>query len=103
MQQIITNCSDFTRGVARFVRIATNAKTGVEAWRRSYKFKPYLDVVEFIVPQGGRFYPEENRITRRIPARDPKLREKMEFYLQNGIDGWFEGDEPKGIFDDDDE
>lgn len=101
MQQDITNCSGFTRGVARFARLATDSKTGVQAWRRSYPLEPWRDRVELITPQGGKFYPEENRILRRIPATDPKLREKMEFYLQNGLSVWFEGDGPESIFDDD--
>lgn len=101
MQQDISNCSEFTRGVARFSRIATDAKTGVQAWRRSYQFEPWRDRVELITPQGGKYYPPEERITRRIPANDPKLREKMEFYLQNGLSVWFEGDEPESIFQDD--
>lgn len=101
MQQDITNCSEFTRGVARFVRIATNAKTGVQAWRRSYPLEPWRDRVELITPQGGKFYPEENRILRRIPATDPKLREKVQFYIQNGLSVWFEGDGPESIFNDD--
>lgn len=87
--------------MARFSRLATDSKTGVQAWRRSYPLEPWRDRVELITPQGGKYYPPEERITRRIPANDPKLREKMEFYLQNGLSVWFEGDEPESIFDDD--
>lgn len=101
MQQDITQVSEFTRGVARFSRIAADANTGVQAWRRSYPSEPWRDRVELIIPQGGKFYPEEGRIMRRVPANDPKLREKMEFYLQNGLSVWFEGDEPESIFQDD--
>lgn len=102
MQQIdITQVSEFTRGVARFTRIATDAKTGVQAWRRSYLTEPWRDKVELITPQGGKYYPEEGRIMRRIPANDPKLREKVEFYLQNGLSVWYEGDEQQSILQDD--
>lgn len=99
MQQDITQVSEFTRGVARFARIATNPKTGVQAWRRSYVTEPWRDRVEFITPQGGKYYPDENRITRRVPANDPKLREKVDFYLEHGLAVWFEGDEKKSIFE----
>lgn len=86
--------------MARFSRIATDAKTGVQAWRRSYLSEPWRDRVELIHPQGGKFYPEDSQIMRRIPANDPKLREKIDFYLQNGLSVFFEGDAPKSIFDD---
>lgn len=100
MQQIdISQVSAFTRGVARFSRIATDDKTGVQAWRRSYPLEPWRDRVEFIVPQAGKFYPPEDKITRRVAASDPKLQEKTEFYLQNGLSVWFEGDERKSIFE----
>ncbi len=100
MQQIdITNCREFTRGVARFSHIATDAKSGVQAWRRSYALEPWRDKVELIRPQGGKYYPEEAQIMRRIPANDPKLREKIDYYLEHGLSGFFPGDEKQSIFE----
>ncbi len=102
MQQIdITQVAEFTQGVARFSRIAKDAKTGVEAWRRSYLFEPWRDCVELFTPQGGKFYPEPHRILRRIAASSPKLRERIDHYLQNGLATAFPGDEVKSIFDED--
>ena len=99
MQQIdITNVLGFTRGEARFSRIANNARTGVQAWRRSYTFAPWLDRVEFIIPEDGKYYPGEAK--RHIKADDPKLWEKISFYLEKGISGFFPGDEVKSIYDD---
>jgi len=101
MQIDISQVSEFTRGVARYTRIATNAKTGVQAWRRSYTLEPWRDRVELITPQGGKFYPEDSRVMRRVPASDAKLQEKVNFYLENGLSVWFEGDEPKSILQED--
>jgi hypothetical protein len=100
MQQIdITQVAEFTRGVARFTRIAQDAKTGVQAWRRSYPLEAWRDRVEFFTPQAGKYYPDDSRIMRRVPANDPKLREKVDFYLEHGLAVWFEGDEKKSIFE----
>lgn len=96
----IQKTSEFTQGVARFTRIAVNEKTGVQAWRRSYLLEPWRDCVELITPQGGKYYPDETKIMRRIPEDDSKLQEKIDFYLQNGLSVWFEGDEKKSIYDD---
>ena len=99
MQQVdISNTYEFTRGVARFSRIAADIKSGVQAWRRSYLFEPWRDAVELFIPQGGKFYPEENLIKRRIPANDPRVKEKISFYLENGVEGFFPGDEKQSIF-----
>lgn len=100
MQKIdITKCSEFMVGVARFSRIAADPKTGVEAWRRSYA-QPWMDRVEIIVPEAGKYYPEDARIMRRIPANDPRLREKIDHYLPHGPAVPFPGDEKKSIFED---
>lgn len=99
MQIDISKVSEFTRGVARYTRIATNAKNGVQAWRRSYALEPWRDRVELITPQGGKFYPEDSRVMRRVPANSPQLREKIDFYLENGLSAWFPGDEPESIFE----
>lgn len=99
----ITKVSEFTRGVARFARIASNAMTGVEAWRRSYFREPWRDTIEFIIPQGGKYYPEEKNIMRRILANDKQFKEKVDFYLSNGLDKFFPGDEPHGFWDDEEE
>lgn len=104
MQEIdITNRREFTRGVARYSHIATDAKTGVQAWRRSYALESWRDKVELFVPKGGKFYPEESQIMRRIPASDPQLRQKIDFYLEHGLSGFYPGDERKSIFDDETE
>ena len=97
MQQI-DNVTEFVRGAARFTRIAADTKTGIQAWRRSYTFEPWRDLVELFEPQGGRYYPEESSIKRRIQANDPRLREKVSYYLENGLECWFPGDEPEGIY-----
>lgn len=101
MQEIdITNRREFTRGVARYSHIATDAKTGVQAWRRVYALEPWRDKVEFIIPQGGKYYPEEAGILRRVSVNDAKLAEKIDFYLEHGLAEFYPGDERKSIFDD---
>ena len=101
MQQIdITQVAEFTRGVARFTRIAQDAKTGVQAWRRSYPLEPWRDRVEFFTPQAGKYYPDDSRIMRRVPASCDKLREKIDFYLANGLADFYPGDKPESIFKD---
>ena len=65
-QQDIIKTGEFTQGVARFSRMDKNLKNGVEAWRRIYTHEPWRNVVEIFVPDRGRYYPQENQITRRI-------------------------------------
>ena len=94
MNQIdITKTMEFTRGVARFTRIAINPKTGLQAWRRSYA-SAALDRVEIIAPERGRYYPEEAQIKRRIRVDDPLLNNKIQFYLEHGTETFYPGDDP---------
>ena len=96
-RQDITQVSEFTQGVARFVRIASNPTTKIQAWRRYYPSEPWRDRVEIFRPEQDKFYPMDTPAVRHISANDARLDEKVKYYLDNGISGWFEGDEPKGL------
>ena len=65
----ITNTTEFTHGVARLTLIAKDGLSHVQAWRRSYIMEPWRDRVEFITPQGGKYYPEIHQIKRAISRR----------------------------------
>ena len=93
----ISNVFAFTRGTARFERIDYNPHTHVQAWKRSYSAEPWRDRVEFFISDGMPFYPFD-RIKKFVRANDAKFREKVDYYLQNGLESWFPGDEPKSIF-----
>lgn len=97
----ISAVSEFRVGEATFARIAVNPKTGVQAWRRNYIFQPSLDRIEMIIPVAGKYYPEQGKVMRSFPD-DAKGRERMEHYLEHGLQGWFPGDEPENPLEEED-
>lgn len=96
----ISSVRSFTKGVAKFEHLSTDATTGVQAWRRSYEMEPWRNRVEVFVPVSGRYYPsvEDGRMVRQIPTDDPKLREKVAYYLEHGVETIHPDDAKQSIF-----